>query len=133
MEMLNILNVTSIYAACLGILLFALSLNVIRLRWKHKVGIGEGKDNKDLRTGIRMHANFTEYVPTILLLLALAEISGSSDLVLHIIGACLLLGRILHPIGLFLSIGTSAPRALGMALTFTSLLVSSINLLIHSL
>lgn len=133
MEMLNILNITSIYAACLGILLFILSVYVISLRWKHKVGIGEGKDNKELKTGIRMHANFTEYVPTILLLMALAEISGCSDLVLHIIGASLLTGRVLHPIGLFLSIGTSAPRALGVALTFTALLVSSVNLLLNTL
>ncbi len=133
MEMLNILNITTIYAACLGILLFILSVYVISLRWKHKVGIGEGKDNKELRTGIRMHANFTEYVPTILLLLALAEISGSSDLVLHVIGGSLLIGRVLHPIGLLLSIGTSAPRALGVALTFTALLVSSISLLLNTL
>ncbi len=133
MEMLKILNITSTYAACLGILLFLLSLNVIRLRWKHKVGIGCGKNNKEMETGVRMHANFTEYVPTILLLLVLAEISGSSDLVLHIIGGSLLLGRILHPIGLFLSIGTSVPRGLGMALTFTALITSSINLLMHLL
>lgn len=133
MEMLNILNITSIYAACLGILLFVLSLNVIRLRWKHRVGIGEGKDNKELKIGIRMHANFTEYVPTVLLLLALTEVSGVSDLVLHIVGGCLLLGRILHPIGLFLSVGTSAPRALGVLFTFIALLVSSVNLLINTI
>jgi len=133
MEMLNILNITSIYAACLGILLFILSVYVIRLRWKHRVGVGYGKNNKEMESGVRMHANFTEYVPTILLLMALAEISGSSDLVLHIIGGCLLLGRILHPIGLFLSTGSSAPRGIGMALTFTALLVSSVNLLLNAL
>jgi len=133
MEILNLLNITSIYAACLGIVLFILSINVIRLRWKHKVGLGEGKDNKELRTGIRMHANFTEYTPMILVLLALAEISGSSDLMLHIVGGSLLLGRILHPIGLFLSLGTSAPRALGMVFTFAALLVSSIKLLLNVL
>tara|TARA_R110000868_G_scaffold269233_2_gene528615 strand:+ start:22620 stop:23015 length:396 start_codon:yes stop_codon:yes gene_type:complete len=131
MEMLNILGTTSIYAACLGIVFMLLSFNVIRLRWKFKVGIGGG--HKPLDRAIRVHGNFSEYVALVLLLIALYEISGASDSLIHFSGASLLIGRCLHAIGLTKSGGPSAFRIGGMGLTFTSLAIASIGLLINSL
>lgn len=129
MGMLSIFNVTPIYAACLGLLYVGLSLNVVRLRWKYKTGIGSGGYNP-LSRAIRAHGNCGEYAPLGIILLALTEVIGASDMTLHIIGACLLVGRILHATGLLKSAGTSAPRLLGMVLTFTSIIFSSAFLLI---
>lgn len=129
MEMLNILNITSIYAACLGILFLALSFNVVRFRWKFRVGLGGG--HKQLDRSIRVHSNFSEYVPLTLLLIALYEVAGASDASLHIVGASLLIGRCLHAIGITMSSGTSIPRVSGMVLTFVALGFPSVALLLN--
>lgn len=130
MEMLSIFNVTPLYAACLALLYLALALNVVRLRWKFKTGIGSG-GHKPLSRAIRVHGNCGEYAPLGIILLALTEVIGASDMTLHIIGGSLLAGRILHATGLLKSAGTSAPRLLGMVLTFTSIIVSSFSLLVR--
>lgn len=129
MEMLSIFNVTPLYAACLGLLYIGLSLNVVRLRWKFQTGIGSG-GHSSLSRAIRVHGNCGEYAPLGIILMALVEVIGASDMTLHIIGACLLIGRILHATGLLKSAGSSAPRILGMVLTFSSIIASSIFLLI---
>ena len=130
MEMLNILGITSIYAACLGLVFMLLSFNVIRFRWKFRVGLGGG--HKPLDRAVRIHGNFSEYTALILLLLALYEVSGADTRLVHTAGASLLIGRCLHAIGLTMSSGTSVPRFSGMILTFLSLGLTSIGLLMNT-
>ncbi|MCE2927686.1 MAG: MAPEG family protein [Rickettsiales bacterium] len=45
---------------------------------------------------IRAHANFVEYVPLVLVLMALNELNGASRELLAVFGAALVLGRIFH-------------------------------------
>src|SRR3546814_5797173 len=45
---------------------------------------------------IRGHANFVEYVPLCLLLIAILEFSHFSIYLIHALGLALLIGRILH-------------------------------------
>ncbi len=120
-----------IYAALLGLLLLALTTAVVRLRGKHKVGIGDG-GHADLALACRAHANFIEYVPLALILLLLLEYRGVPVWALHGLGAALFLGRVLHAWGLSRSQGTSPGRAIGMMLTLGSILVSSLWLLVIS-
>lgn len=130
MEMLKIFHITPNYAAILGLIYVALSLNVVRNRWKFKTGIGTG-GHRPLDKSIRVHGNFAEYVPFTLLLMAMTEILGANNVTLHIIGVAIVLGRILHAIGLTKSIGTSLPRMGGMTLTFASLIIASLSILIR--
>ncbi len=110
--------VAGFYAALLALLLMALSLNVIRLRWRHQVGIMDA-GHKDLALAIRTQGNFIEYVPLALILMFFDEAVKYPSWEIHVLGAALLLGRIAHAWGLLQSEGRTVGRALGVALTFS--------------
>ncbi|MBX3453536.1 MAPEG family protein [Ferrovibrio sp.] len=117
-----------LYAALCGLLLLVLSVRVVLLRNKYKVGIGDG-GHGELNRAVRVQANFVEYVPLTLLLLALLELAGAPALALHGLGAALVLSRLAHAIGYSQSAGASAGRAAGVLLTFLVLLIASAWLL----
>ena len=60
-------------------------------RRRMRVPLGEGT-SEDLRRRLRAHANFAEYVPLALILMALLELQGAGGIVLNIIGVLLLVG-----------------------------------------
>ena len=103
------LLLTGFYASILAILYIALTFKVIGLRRKHLVGIGDG-ENTELAKAIRVHGNFSEYVPIALILFAAFELNGGSAQMLHLLGGLLVTARFLHAIGLSKSIGTSWQR-----------------------
>lgn len=87
--------ITMIYAGALAFVLLALSMRVIQARGQSKVYMGDGGNALLLRR-MRGHANFAEYVPLALILMALLETRGMAPWVLHALGASLLTGRLLH-------------------------------------
>jgi len=123
--------VTGLYLSLLAILFVALSLNVSRFRLKHQVGIGSN-GVKELDKAVRVHGNFSEYVPIAMLLLAALELSGIEDIWLHVFGATILFGRILHAIGLSKTIATSAPRFFGTVSTFITLIAMAITFIVKN-
>lgn len=116
---------TLIYASFLALGLIGLSLQVVRLRRRHQVGIGTGTVGA-LERAVRVQANFCEYVPLAVLLVLMLELAGAHPLLIHGLGVALVVGRALHAIGLAGSAGTSAGRALGTLLTWLVLLVGAI-------
>src|SRR5688572_4479096 len=54
-----------------------------------------------LRSAIRAHANFIEYVPIITLMVAMLEMSGLGATWVHLLMGALLLSRLLHPLGMY--------------------------------
>lgn len=118
-------SVVLLYSSLLALLLIALSYNVVRLRQQHQVGIGSGSIQA-LERAVRAHANFCEYVPMALLLLALIESGGNVPAwALHLLGLLLLAGRVAHAFGLSRSAGTSRARVTGTMLTWMVLLVAA--------
>ncbi|MDP3589179.1 MAG: MAPEG family protein [Methylobacter sp.] len=91
--------ITSIYASLVTLLIVRLSLAVIKLRRKNRVSVGDG-GNEQLQLAIRTHANAVEYIPITLLLLLTLELNGAPTILIHVLGATLLIGRILHAMGL---------------------------------
>jgi uncharacterized membrane protein YecN with MAPEG domain len=87
--------VTPLYAGLLAFWFLLLTLRVVQERHDTKVSLGDGGD-PTLQRRIRGHANFAEYVPLALLLLAILELSRFSLYVIHALGLALLLGRVLH-------------------------------------
>ena len=77
---------------------------------------------------IRGHANFTETVPLAVALLLAMELIGAGDAWLHALGATLVIGRLLHYVGLT-EIGPFACRPIGMFATISVYLVSSVWIL----
>ncbi|MEP7704263.1 MAPEG family protein [Paraglaciecola sp. 25GB23A] len=122
--------ITAFYAGLLGLFFFYLTVLVIQGRISKKIALGDNGDRHFIQL-VRSHGNFTEYAPFILVLILLAEINGTEPLWLHLAGVSLLLGRILHSLGLRRHPGTSWQRMSGMILTFYALLSSAvINLLV---
>ena len=116
---------TAFYAGILALLYIALSFRVIKLRRKLRVGIGHGEEN-ELHRAIRVHGNFSEYVPFALMLLLLLELNNEATWILNVLGSMLFLGRIAHGMGLSKSAGTSAPRLIGGLLTFVMIIAAAI-------
>jgi uncharacterized membrane protein YecN with MAPEG domain len=120
------LSFTGFYASLLGVLYIGLAINISRLRLKFKIGIGSG-DNEALAKAIRVHGNFSEYVPLALILFACYELNNASVMMLHAIGSILVIGRVLHVIGLNKSIGVSKQRQIGTLSTFAVILLLAIE------
>ena len=119
------LTITGIYASLAGLLLLVLSVRVVRSRRELSVGLGDGGQESLLRAQ-RAQANFTEYVPIALILLAVAESQVLTGWLLHTAGAILVLGRILHAWGLNQSSGRSFGRYWGTLLTWVVIFALSL-------
>jgi len=111
--------VTPIYAGLLAILFVVLSYRVILLRG-HGVSLGDGGNPLLLRR-IRAHGNFSEYVPFILLMMAMLELSHFSTYLLHALGITLVVARLLHGYALSFTEKFKFGRFWGTALTFALL------------
>ena len=115
------LIVTSIIAAVLTAVFIRLSFNVIGLRRKNKVGLGSG-GNENLERAIRAQGNFAEYVPFGLILLACLELNGAAWWLVAIPGVTLIIGRLIHAIGINTPPPDFSKRVLGMKFTFITLM-----------
>jgi uncharacterized membrane protein YecN with MAPEG domain len=89
-----------------------------QVRIAHKVSVGDG-GNEALARRMRAHANFVEYTPFFLILLALIELARGSELWLWGVGALYILGRILHVFGME---GKTRLRTIGILVTMLVLL-----------
>jgi uncharacterized membrane protein YecN with MAPEG domain len=100
-----------------------LALLVSRQRLRTRTMLGAG-GNPALERAIRAHGNFVEYVPLILLLLALLALDGLGAAWLHVMGIALTLGRILHGWGLSTSGRENFGRSAGIVLTWLAMLAA---------
>jgi uncharacterized membrane protein YecN with MAPEG domain len=114
-------KITLLFASLHALLLLALIAPISRHRHRHRIGLGSGGDPV-LARKIRVHANFIEFVPIALLLLALLELAGLQVAWLWTFGAVLLLARVMHAIGLSRHGGYSFGRFWGTVLTMLVLL-----------
>jgi uncharacterized membrane protein YecN with MAPEG domain len=120
--------VSFLYAGLLGLLLIALSVQVVLARRRYKVRLGAGTDD-GMQQAVRVQANFTEYVPIAVLLLVFSEISGLPSAVVHGAGVLLVLSRLIHAWGLSQSPGRTFGRFYGTAGTWITILGLSLWLL----
>lgn len=119
-------TITLFYAGLSGLLLLGLSFQVVALRRRFQVGLGSG-DQPDLERAIRVQANFCEYTPVALLIVLTLELSGALPaVVVHLLGAGLVLGRFLHAWGLSHTGGVSRGRFIGTLMTWLVLLAGSL-------
>jgi uncharacterized protein len=124
--------ITAFYAGLLVPIFMLLSFRVIRQRRIARQSIGDGGDAHLLRL-MRVHANFAEYVPFALLLMALGESLRTPAFLIHALGIVLLIGRVSHAYGVSCPNEKFHFRVVGMAATFTVLLVSALICLYQSL
>ncbi len=123
------LSVTPLYIALLGLLWVPFTLRVGLYRLKNEINLGDGGDAELLRR-IRGQGNFTESVPLAVALLIVMELVGAPGVWLHTLGATLLVGRLLHYLGVT-GLGPFVCRPVGMVATLSVYLAGS-AWIIHS-
>jgi hypothetical protein len=111
------LSPSILYTALLGLLLIALSVNVVLARKRYRVGLGVGSE-QGMQQAVRVQANFAEYVPFAVVLLVLSELMALPTVAVHVAGIVLLTSRVLHAWGLSHSPGRTFGRFYGTAGTW---------------
>jgi uncharacterized membrane protein YecN with MAPEG domain len=119
-----ILPVTLVIAAAAGIINIWLAMRVSRVRMSSKVFLGDG-GNDAVTARTRAHANFTEYAPSVLILIALIELAHGSSMWLWVLGVAFILARLAHGIGMDLT-AWKGLRAGGATVTWLVLLALSV-------
>lgn len=118
-----VLPVTALYAAIFAVFLIVLAFRVIFQRNTAKVALYDGGD-ATLGKRIRVHGNFTEYVPLALIIMGLGEINGATPWMIHAMGVVLLAGRLMHVWAI--ESENLTRRIIGMSATFLVLLAGAI-------
>ncbi len=112
--------IAAFYASLLVPLFITLAARVSLARRRARIALGDGGDTELLRR-IRVHANFVEYSPLTLVLLALAESLGADARFLHGAGLLLLGGRATHAFGMSQLKENLRLRVTAMTATYLSL------------
>lgn len=94
-----VLPITLSVAAAAALVNLWLGLRVSLLRARRKAMVGDGSDPA-VQARMRAHANFVEYAPVALVLLALIELAGGRPGWLWAAGGLFVLARLIHPIGM---------------------------------
>lgn len=114
--------ITAIYGSLLALVILWLSIRVVSLRRSHKVGLGSG-GVEAIEHAMRVQANATEYIPILVLLLAVFELNGGNVTLTHVFGGLVVLFRVMHGIGFSGAKGVSIGRFVGALGTFVMVLV----------
>jgi uncharacterized membrane protein YecN with MAPEG domain len=120
---------TAPYAALLGLLGVALTVNVIRNRVRSRIDTADGGDIR-LAQAIRAHGNFAEHVPLALIVIGFAEALGQPALIVHILGAALVAARLASAYALNRTLGPSPLRQTGAGLTILVVTAASVAVLL---
>jgi uncharacterized membrane protein YecN with MAPEG domain len=117
--------ITLLYAGLCALLVLVLAARVVRWRFTHRIGLGDGGDAELLRR-VRVHGNAVEYLPLCLILLGGMELNGYPAPLIHGFGLALVLSRIAHAWGLSRTSGTSAGRLAGTLVTWLLMLAMAL-------
>jgi uncharacterized protein len=129
---MSALPITALYAIPLGIIFIVLLFQVIVRRSAISLSIGDGGD-ASLHERIRRHGNFVEWVPMVMILMLLAEAQGTGAMWLHVSGALLTIGRVLHPLGLKADVPTHPLRIAGNMGGILATVILTVNLIIAAI
>ena len=117
---MTMLPITLTIAGAAALMNVWLGFRVSVLRLKHKVSIGHGGQS-GIAIRMRAHANFIEYTPFFLILLALVELAHGSRTWLWLVAILFILARLAHAFGMDRP-GPNLPRKIGASLTWAVLI-----------
>jgi uncharacterized protein len=112
-----ILPITLTAAGAAALINLWLAIRVGQVRTREKVMIGDGGNENVIRR-MRAHANFTEFTPFILILIAALELATGTSIWLWAVSSLFLVGRLLHAFGMD---GFMPGRMIGTIITMLSL------------
>ena len=108
-----ILPIALTTAGAAALVNFWLSWRIGQIRISEKISVGDG-GNMRLVARMRAQLNFAEYVPVVLILIALVEAAAGSPAWLGVVAAAFVVGRVLHGFGMD---GWMPGRTAGMAVS----------------
>lgn len=111
-----ILPVTLATAAAAALINVWLGARIIRVRFAEKISMGDG-GNATMQCRMRAQANFIEYTPIIVILIALIELALGTSGWLWLAAAAYIGARVLHPFGMD---GWMLGRQIGTIVTLTT-------------
>jgi uncharacterized protein len=120
-----LISVTLLYAGILGVLLVLMSFNILH-HWVRVTGEGMDADQA-MRRAEKVQASFVEYAPLTLILLALIELKGAPEPILHGLGIVFVLARLFHAFATSQSRGADIFRFLGTQLTYLVVMICSLG------
>ena len=126
--LMQAIQAAALWSGLLILLMLVLSGIVVSGRRRHLVSFGDG-GNPDLMAASRAFGNCAEYAtPGMIAMLLLAAV-GAPVWMVHGVGATLLVGRIVHALGLLFQTGPSLGRVIVMLLTWVALLIAAVGLI----
>lgn len=123
------MQLTPYYASFLALIYVALSFNVIRFRLRMRIPFGDGKD-KLLKRAIRVHGNFSEYVPLTLIMIYFVELKTNNLLLIHGLCSAFILARISHIYGVSQLKENMIFRVFGLFITGIVICTCAISILL---
>lgn len=124
--------ITGIYLSLAAGLFLWLSVRVIAYRRLKKISLGDEGD-KGLIKRMRAQANFVEYTPLAMLMLAAIEMNGAPALIIHLLGISFLAGRAIHAYGFSSRPPNMQMRKIGMVLTLAMMGLAITVLMVASI
>lgn len=125
------IQAAALWGGLLILLLFVLSGTAAGRRRRHRIAMGDG-GQQDLAVASRAFGNASEYIPAGLCSLILLGFLGVPTPLIHTVGALLFAGRIIHAAALLFQSGLTLARATGMTLTWLSMLIAGVSLIVWS-
>lgn len=129
--MATTVQAAALWCSFLMLLLFVLSGTAAGRRRRHRIAIGTD-GNTELAVAVRAFGNAAEYIPAGMAALILLALLNAPLPLIHTVGALLMAGRTVHACGILYMPGLSLTRAIGMTLTWLSMLIAGVSLLVWS-
>ena len=120
--------ITASCTSILAILALVLASRVSLVRRRAGVGLGDA-GNAELSQRIRVHANLVEFAPLALILLLILEQTALPRWFVMLMGALLVIGRLMHAWGFGRNAGYSIGRFYGSLLTWGMMLITALVIL----
>ncbi|WP_372706945.1 MAPEG family protein [Brevundimonas sp.] len=132
MTVMTAVEAAGLWSGLLILLMIALAFRVIANRRKHRVLFGDG-GVEQMTVATQAFGNAAEYVPAGIGALILLALTGWAPWVIHAVGGTLLVGRLIHGVGLSHGKGPGPGRLIGMVLTLLALIAAAVMLIARPL
>lgn len=111
---------TLLFAGLCGLLAVFLGARVTALRFRLRINVGDGGDDKLIQT-IRVHANNAEYSAIGLVVIGLCEMVAGGGWPIWALAGGLFAGRVLHAQGMIQTTAPHPSRIAGQTLTWLAI------------